>query len=58
MSRLALEGGTVEQLRPRIRGCLVTPDDPAYDEARRVCSGTQGTSSGSTGTSSRLASRR
>src|SRR6266542_4047242 len=39
MSRLALEDATVEQLRPTIRGNLITPDDPAYEEARRIWNG-------------------
>jgi FAD/FMN-containing dehydrogenase len=39
MSRLALEDATVEQLRPTIGGNLITPDDPAYEEARRVWNG-------------------
>jgi FAD/FMN-containing dehydrogenase len=30
---------TVEQLRERVRGEVVTPNDPGYDEARKVLNG-------------------
>jgi FAD/FMN-containing dehydrogenase len=31
-----MTAGSVERLRDRVRGEVVTPDDPEYDEARRV----------------------
>jgi FAD/FMN-containing dehydrogenase len=39
MSRLGLEDATVEQLQKTVVGNVVTPDDPAYDESRRVWNG-------------------
>src|SRR3989442_1176808 len=39
MSQVALEDGTMEQLRTTIGGDVIAPDDEAYDEARRVWNG-------------------
>ncbi|MGH2979004.1 MAG: FAD-binding oxidoreductase [Solirubrobacterales bacterium] len=39
MSGLALGGATVEQLRETVGGEVITPADPAYDEARTVWNG-------------------
>ena len=37
--QVALQDGTIEQLRGRVGGEVVTPGDAAYDEARRVWNG-------------------
>jgi FAD/FMN-containing dehydrogenase len=34
-----LDGATIEEFRGRLRGALLTPDDPLYDEARTVRNG-------------------
>jgi FAD/FMN-containing dehydrogenase len=39
MSQLALEDATIEQLRSTIGGKVVSPEDPAYEESRRVWNG-------------------
>jgi len=39
MSQTALEDATIEQLRSTIGGELILPDDPAYQDARRVWNG-------------------
>ncbi len=39
MSPLALEDGTVERLRSKVRCEVVIPDHPAYEEARKVWNG-------------------
>jgi len=38
-SQVALEDGTIEQLRAAIGGQVVTPGDPDYEESRRVWNG-------------------
>jgi FAD/FMN-containing dehydrogenase len=39
MSQLALEDATIEQLRSTIGGKVISPEDPAYEESRRVWNG-------------------
>jgi FAD/FMN-containing dehydrogenase len=39
MTQVALESSTIEQLRSKIGGVLITPADDAYEEARRVWNG-------------------
>ena len=39
MSQAVVDGATIEQLRSAIGGQVVTPDDPAYEEARNVWNG-------------------
>jgi FAD/FMN-containing dehydrogenase len=39
MSEVALGDATVEQLRSTVGGEVITPDDPGYEEARRVWNG-------------------
>jgi FAD/FMN-containing dehydrogenase len=39
MSQLAMDDATIEGLRATIAGEVITPDDPAYEEARRVWNG-------------------
>jgi FAD/FMN-containing dehydrogenase len=39
MNRVALKNDAVEQLRPAIGGNVITPDDAAYEESRRVWNG-------------------
>ncbi len=39
MSQTAIDTATVETLRARIRGPVIGPEDPGYDEARRVWNG-------------------
>ncbi|MBI4339761.1 MAG: FAD-binding oxidoreductase [Chloroflexi bacterium] len=34
--RITLDGTTVDQLRAKLRGSLLQPDDPGYDEARTI----------------------
>jgi FAD/FMN-containing dehydrogenase len=38
-SQVALEDGTIEQLRTAVGGEVITPDHPAYEEARTVWNG-------------------
>src|SRR5437588_6947004 len=37
--QVALQDGTVDQLRETVGGAVITPVDPAYGEARRVWNG-------------------
>ena len=39
MSQVALEDGTVEQLRETVGGEVITPSDAGYEQARRVWNG-------------------
>ena len=39
MSQLAIDDATIDRLRSGIGGEVVTPEDPAYEEARRVWNG-------------------
>jgi FAD/FMN-containing dehydrogenase len=39
MTQVALEDATVEQLRKSVDGEVITPSDPAYEEARKVWNG-------------------
>ena len=39
MSQLAIDDATIEQLRSAVGGEVITPEDAAYDEARKVWNG-------------------
>ena len=39
MSQLAIDDATIDRLRSGVGGEVVTPEDPAYEEARRVWNG-------------------